>query len=211
MTREVIFAPEALTDLFELYDYIAADSGAEPAHGYTDRIVATCRNLVTRSRSGARCRDDLRPGCACHDLSPPCHHRPTTSPTRWWSSTAFSMAGGICRRCSPRMTMAEPDRVAVGPGYAAERRRSDHRAGPCLAAGAAVRADTTCGTALRRVLHRADQQRPHPPVVSECHATFPARQLAQAHGLAQLADVQRPFHAGSVRERAAEASSRHPR
>ena len=61
MAREVIFAPEALTDLFELYDTIAADAGAARAHGYTDRIVATCRNLVTFPERGTR-RDDLRPG-----------------------------------------------------------------------------------------------------------------------------------------------------
>jgi toxin ParE1/3/4 len=60
VTREVIFAPEALTDLFELYDHIAADS-PERAHRYTDRIVATCRNLVTFPERGTR-RDDLRPG-----------------------------------------------------------------------------------------------------------------------------------------------------
>jgi toxin ParE1/3/4 len=61
VTREVIFSPEALTDLFELYDYIAADAGAARAHSYTDRIVATCRNLVTFPERGTR-RDDLRPG-----------------------------------------------------------------------------------------------------------------------------------------------------
>jgi plasmid stabilization system protein ParE len=41
VTREVVFAPEALTDLFELYDTIAADAGAERVHGYTERIVTT--------------------------------------------------------------------------------------------------------------------------------------------------------------------------
>ncbi len=61
MPREVIFAPEALTDLFELYDHIAADAGAERARNYTDRIVATCRNLVTFPERGTP-RDDLRPG-----------------------------------------------------------------------------------------------------------------------------------------------------
>lgn len=61
MTHEVIFAPEALTDLFELYDFIAADAGPVRAHGYTDRIVATCRNLATFPERGTR-RDDLRPG-----------------------------------------------------------------------------------------------------------------------------------------------------
>jgi len=61
VTRDVIFAPEALTDLFDLYDRIAADSGAERARNYIDRIVATCRNLVTFPERGTR-RDDLRPG-----------------------------------------------------------------------------------------------------------------------------------------------------
>ena len=61
MTREVIFAPEALTDLLELYDHIATSSGAERAHNYTDRIVATCRNLLTFPKRGTP-RDDLRPG-----------------------------------------------------------------------------------------------------------------------------------------------------
>jgi toxin ParE1/3/4 len=61
VTREVIFAPEALQDLFQLYDYIAADSGAERARFYTDRIVAACLRLVTFPERGTR-RDDLRPG-----------------------------------------------------------------------------------------------------------------------------------------------------
>ncbi len=61
MGREVIFAPEALTDLFAPYDYIAADSGAERARNYTDRIVATCRNLGTFPERGTAL-DDVRPG-----------------------------------------------------------------------------------------------------------------------------------------------------
>lgn len=61
MTRDVVFAPEALTDLFELHDTIAADAGAERAHSYTEPIVTTCRNLVTFSERGTR-RDDFRVG-----------------------------------------------------------------------------------------------------------------------------------------------------
>ncbi len=61
MAREVIFSPEALKDLFALYDYIAADSGADRARNYTDRIVTTCRNLATFPERGTP-RDDLRPG-----------------------------------------------------------------------------------------------------------------------------------------------------
>jgi toxin ParE1/3/4 len=59
--REVIFAPRALTDLFESYNRIAAASGTERAHDFTDRIVATCRNLMTFPERGTQ-RDDLRPG-----------------------------------------------------------------------------------------------------------------------------------------------------
>jgi toxin ParE1/3/4 len=61
VAHKVIFAPEALRDLFELYDYIAAASGAERARSYTDRIVAACLGLVTFPERGTR-RDDLRPG-----------------------------------------------------------------------------------------------------------------------------------------------------
>ena len=50
-----------MADLFDLYDYIAADSGAERARNYTDRIVTTCRNLVIFPERGMP-RDDLRPG-----------------------------------------------------------------------------------------------------------------------------------------------------
>jgi plasmid stabilization system protein ParE len=42
VTRSVVFAPEARDDLFQLYDHIAADAGAERARSYTDRIIAAC-------------------------------------------------------------------------------------------------------------------------------------------------------------------------
>lgn len=61
MTHEVRFAPEALADLLELYDDIAADAGAERARSYTDRIVTHCFSLATFPERG-RLRDDLRPG-----------------------------------------------------------------------------------------------------------------------------------------------------
>lgn len=61
MSREVVFAPEAQADLFQLYDYIAADSGTARAQRYTDRIVAHCLGLVNFPDRGRR-RDDLRPG-----------------------------------------------------------------------------------------------------------------------------------------------------
>jgi toxin ParE1/3/4 len=59
--REVVFAPEALGDLRELYDFIAQDAGTGRAQSYTDRIIAHCLELVTFLERGTR-RDDLRPG-----------------------------------------------------------------------------------------------------------------------------------------------------
>jgi toxin ParE1/3/4 len=61
VTREVIFAPEALGDLYWLYDVIAGDGGAARAQNHTDRIIAQCLGLVTISERRTR-RDDLRPG-----------------------------------------------------------------------------------------------------------------------------------------------------
>jgi plasmid stabilization system protein ParE len=76
VTREVTFAPEALADLYKLYDDIALDGGAGRAQSYTDRIIAHCLGRVTFPERGTR-RDDLRPGLriADYDLSPPRHHR----------------------------------------------------------------------------------------------------------------------------------------
>ena len=61
MSREVVFAPEALGDLRTLYDDIALDAGTGRAQSYTDRIIAHCLGLVTFPERGTR-RDDLRPG-----------------------------------------------------------------------------------------------------------------------------------------------------
>ena len=54
-------SPEALSDLIDLYDYIAWRDGAERAIGYIDRIEDCCRNLSICPERGSR-RDDLRRG-----------------------------------------------------------------------------------------------------------------------------------------------------
>jgi toxin ParE1/3/4 len=61
VAREVRFSPEALTDLFKLYDYFADDSDEARAKGFTDRIVATCLQLANFPDRGTP-RDDLRAG-----------------------------------------------------------------------------------------------------------------------------------------------------
>lgn len=61
MTYRVEFSPEALGDLIDLYDYIAARDSEERAIGYVDRIEECCRSLSLFPDRGAR-RDDLRPG-----------------------------------------------------------------------------------------------------------------------------------------------------
>jgi plasmid stabilization system protein ParE len=49
VNHRVEFSPEALGDLIDLYDYIAARDGAERAIGYIDRIEERCRSLSVSS------------------------------------------------------------------------------------------------------------------------------------------------------------------
>ena len=46
MAVEVRFRPGARTDLFDLYTYIAAQSGRERAGSYIERIEAACMRLT---------------------------------------------------------------------------------------------------------------------------------------------------------------------
>jgi toxin ParE1/3/4 len=61
VSHRIEFSPEALGDLFDLYDYIALRDGAERAIGYIDRIEDCCCNLSMFADRGIR-RDDLRRG-----------------------------------------------------------------------------------------------------------------------------------------------------
>lgn len=57
----VVFAPEALQQLEELYVYIAQVASPMVALRYTNAIVTYCETLQTFPLRGAR-RDDIRPG-----------------------------------------------------------------------------------------------------------------------------------------------------
>lgn len=57
----VVFTPEALEQLEELYAYIAQAASPLVAQRYTDAIVTYCESLQTSPLRGAR-RDDIRPG-----------------------------------------------------------------------------------------------------------------------------------------------------
>jgi toxin ParE1/3/4 len=59
--REVVLAPEAIADLSELADWIAASSGIEVALGYIARVEAACQSLSYNAERGAS-RDDIRKG-----------------------------------------------------------------------------------------------------------------------------------------------------
>ena len=61
MAVKVRFRKAALTDLLDLYAYIAERSGRERASTYIDRIEAACMALADFPERGTR-RDDLRPG-----------------------------------------------------------------------------------------------------------------------------------------------------
>src|SRR6195256_2808824 len=58
---EVSFRPQAEADLFDLYRYIARESGTAVAGAYIDRIEAACLALETFPERGIR-RDDIRMG-----------------------------------------------------------------------------------------------------------------------------------------------------
>ena len=42
MAHEVVFAPEAQSDLLDIYDYIAVRSAPARALGFTERLVSYC-------------------------------------------------------------------------------------------------------------------------------------------------------------------------
>ncbi len=60
-TYAVTFRPAAEADLFELYDYIAAQSGLTRAGDYIARIEQACLALSTFPGRGTK-RDDILPG-----------------------------------------------------------------------------------------------------------------------------------------------------
>lgn len=61
VTRRVSFRPAARADLFQLYRYIAAQSGRRIAGAYIARIESACLGLAEFPERGTR-RDDLAPG-----------------------------------------------------------------------------------------------------------------------------------------------------
>lgn len=61
MNHRVVFSPEALEQLAELYRYIAEAASPDVAAQYTEAIVSYCESLRTFPLRGTQ-RDDVRPG-----------------------------------------------------------------------------------------------------------------------------------------------------
>lgn len=61
MKYRVVFSPEALEQLAELYRYIAEAASPDVAAQYTEAIVSYCESLRTFPLRGTQ-RDDVRPG-----------------------------------------------------------------------------------------------------------------------------------------------------
>jgi len=57
----VIFSPEAVEQLADLYQYIASAASPGIAERYVSTIIAYCETLETFPLRGAQ-RDDIRPG-----------------------------------------------------------------------------------------------------------------------------------------------------
>ena len=60
-SRDVVFSPEAETQLVQLYDYIAANASPAIAESYTGAIVERCERLGETPLVGVA-RDDIRRG-----------------------------------------------------------------------------------------------------------------------------------------------------
>jgi len=65
MTLSVRFHPAARAQLFDLYEYIAAETGRDRAGGFIDRIEASCLSLGTFPEMGRKA-DGLGPGFRLH-------------------------------------------------------------------------------------------------------------------------------------------------
>lgn len=61
MSHQVVFSPEALEQLAELYRYIAEAASPDVAAHYTEAIVSYCESLCRFPLRGTQ-RDDVRPG-----------------------------------------------------------------------------------------------------------------------------------------------------
>ena len=61
MTRQVIFSPEAETQLVALQRHIAFEKSSAIAERFTGSIVRYCEGFKVSSHRGMR-RDDIRPG-----------------------------------------------------------------------------------------------------------------------------------------------------
>ena len=61
MAYEVVFSPEAVTQIEELEAYLAGRFSGENAARYIQRLVASCLSLASAPHRGTR-RDDLAPG-----------------------------------------------------------------------------------------------------------------------------------------------------
>lgn len=61
MKLRVIFSPEAVEQLADLYQYIASAASPGIAERYVSTIIAYCETLETFPLRGAQ-RDDIRPG-----------------------------------------------------------------------------------------------------------------------------------------------------
>jgi toxin ParE1/3/4 len=59
--RRVAFAPEAIADLLNLYEWIAEAASPAVAMRYLERLEDYCLGFDTASERGMR-RDDVRPG-----------------------------------------------------------------------------------------------------------------------------------------------------
>jgi toxin ParE1/3/4 len=67
MALSVRFHPAARAQLFDLYEYIAAETGRDRAGGFIDRIEASCLSLGSFPEMGRKA-EDLGPDLRLHSF-----------------------------------------------------------------------------------------------------------------------------------------------
>lgn len=109
MAFSVVFVPEALEQLQQLFRYIAKAASTAVATRYTDAVVSYCESLTTFPERGIR-RDDIRPGLRIT------HHQRTiiafvVKPDRVVVFGIFHGGQNYSRALRPRAALAKAPRT----------------------------------------------------------------------------------------------------
>jgi toxin ParE1/3/4 len=136
MALSVRFHPAARAQLFDLYEYIAAETGRDRAGGFIDRIKASCLSLGTFPEMGRKA-EDLGPDLRLHPFERRAMivYRVTPEavevlgfycPSCFNQSSAIPSASPV-EECSPPQPRAAVHAIVVGAQLRPHKKDRDHR------------------------------------------------------------------------------------